>query len=547
MSKDFDIRHSNAGNIFLGVLAIATIRDFIEISLKGRELIDPLNPSNSLKTYFLHFNSFYFLVFVSLSLILYFFARKKTCISECFKIGALAMALIWLGPLFDYFAFGHFDMTYPSDPLFVVCNLHHFVDPNFSYEGLSKGMRLEIILAGLGGMGYIYYKTKKIIRSVCGGICLSATCLAIGLLIPFITQYYEYGLNFGYHKLYNSTLLHQGFVVHGAGCKIALFYIFLCIILFSLAYYIRSHNRFFAIIRNMRWTRSLHYLVLFGAGIMFIYHNPPIPNPSLADYYDYLATIWNHPIDLFGIFMASVAIFLSFQSAVIFNDIYDYGIDEVSNADRPLVTKAISQSEYRLIGRSFAILALTIAFCIHETFFFFVLLYQMMAFLYSAPPFRLRNYFIASNLELAIIFLVTLHAGTTVLIPEYRFENVPHHITFGFIICYALALVVKDFKDYEGDKKSNVHTLYTLFGIKIGNFATAILVCCATLLTPLLLHLSQLIVFSGIVCILFLLAITFVEKRNIKEMTVTSLYFIYVLTIFYFLIFQQQGTYIDYH
>ena len=68
---------SSAGNIFLGVLAIATIRDFLEVALEGRMLINIEHPLNSLKTYFLHFNSFYFLVFVSLSLVLYLFALKR--------------------------------------------------------------------------------------------------------------------------------------------------------------------------------------------------------------------------------------------------------------------------------------------------------------------------------------------------------------------------------------------------------------------------------------------------------------------------------------
>ena len=531
---------SNAENIFLGVLAITTVRDFLEVALEGKILLRSDDPMYSLKNYFLHFNSFYFLVYALMSLVLYFFARKKTSVSECFRVGALAMILIWIGPLFDYFILGAFDMIYPRDPLNVVVNIHRLFDPNYDFEGLSCGMRVEIFLAGVGGLVYLWYKTRRLFPSFCGAICLVLTPVALGLLIPFLTQYYEYGFHFGYHPLYNSVLLHQGFVVHGTGCKIALLYLFLCLMVFSLAYYVRNPRFFLAIFSNCRWTRSVHYLLLFVAGLIYVYHNPPIPDLSNTEDLEYLMTIWNHPSDIFGIFMASVSILLSFQSAVIFNDIYDYDIDIVSNADRPLVSQSISLSEYMLIGKLFAIIALTVSFCISETFFFFVLLYLLLSFLYSTPPFRLRNYFLISNVELATIFLVTFHAGAVVLISDYRFDIIPIHITFGLLLIYALALTVKDSKDYEGDKKSNVQTLYTLFGRKGGDIMTAIFVCCAILLTPILLHLTHLLFYSVCVCLLFLLIIVVIRNSRSKERFVVLLYYFYVLSMFSFLIFKHE-------
>jgi chlorophyll synthase len=525
-------KKTNAGNLFLGIIAVATVRNFLEFTLEGQSLINVADPLKDLKTYFLHFTSFYFLVYVSLSLIFYAFALKKISVSECFKIGAFAMTLVWVGPVFGYITSDPFNILYPTDPMGVVCNLHHIADPSYHYNGFTKGMRLEVMLAGLGAMVFLYYKTKHIVKSVLGGICISSACLAIGLSIPFITQYYEYGFNFGDHELYNSILLHQGFVIHGTGCKIALFYIFVSLILFAIAYYVRNPQFFRAIVGNFRWTRTTHYLLLFLGGMLYVYYNPP-----LGGDFDYLTTIWNHPIDLFGIFMASVALFLSFQSAVIYNDIHDYNIDVISNAERPLVINAISLSEYRFIGKLFAILSLTISFCISETFFFFVLLYNLMAFLYSAPPFRLRQYFLVSNLVLATIFLVAFHAGASVLISEYRFSVIPPYITYALFIGFVLALTVKDSKDYEGDKKAHIQTLYTLFGIKAGNYVTTILVCLATLLTPILLHLRQLLVFSITISFIFLLIIILIKNRNLKEYLVTSLYFIFLCVLSYFLIF----------
>lgn len=538
MPQHCQAQYSNAGNTLLGVFAIATVRDYIEVAFKGNAFMDPAEPLKTIKMFFLHFNSFYFLVYVCLSLILYLFARKRVCISECFKMGAMAMMLIWLAPVFDYFTSREFNIYYPPNPMDVIYNLHHFVDINYHYEGLSLGMRIEIILAGFCGTGYLFYRTHKSIPSVLGGLMISFACLAIGLFVPLITQLYEYGWNFGKHELYNSILLHQGFVIHGAGCKIASLYLFLCIVLFSVAYYIRNPKYFYSIVGNFRWTRTIHYLLLFGAGLLYTYHHPPILGSTYDGEFEYLKTIWNHPTDLFGIFMAFLAIILSFQSAVICNDIYDYDIDIVSNTNRPLVTKAIPLSEYKLIGKMFAILSLSIAFCINETFFLFVLLYQLLAFLYSVQPFRLRSFFIVSNIELAIIFILTFHAGATVLIPDYRFDNIPTYITFGLLICYAFALSIKDFKDYEGDKLLHIQTIYTLFGKKYGSIICVLLVCCSIILTPVLLHLTQLIPYSIIICILFIISLSFIHYHRIKEMLVVILYYIYLIVLFYVLIIE---------
>lgn len=528
--------HASAGNLFIGVFAIATVRSFLEFTLKNHFLINMADPLSDLKTYFLHFTSFYFLVYAALSLILYAFASKKITLSECFKNGAFAMMLIWIAPVFGYLTSDTSEILYPTDPMGVICNLHHFFDPHYDYYGMTKGMRIEVFLAGLCATVYLFYKTKHIGKSLLCGLSISLACLLIGLSVPLITQYYEYGFHFGNHELYNSTLLHQGFIINGTGCKIALFYIFVSLILYSLAYYLKSPDKFLTIIKNCRYTRTIHYLFLFISGMLYIYHNPPIMNPAYNMEFEYLTTIWKHPCDILGIIMAILSIFFLFQSAVINNDIYDYDIDVVSNTNRPLITNAISLCEYRLIGRIFIILALAISLCINETFFFFVLLYYLMAFLYSSQPFRLRNYFILSNIELSSIFILTFHAGVTVLIPNYRFDLIPSYVTFGLLFSYSFALAVKDSKDFEGDKKSHVQTLYTLFGKKKGDILTIIFVCFSILITPFLLHMTHLYVHSLVILLLFLLTVLFVCKHRIKEIIIVLLYYSYAVLIFYNLI-----------
>lgn len=145
-----------------------------------------------------------------------------------------------------------------------------------------------------------------------------------------------------------------------------------------------------------------------------------------------------------------------------------------------------------------------------------------------------------SNILLATIFLLTFHAGTVVLIPDYRFNNIPSFITFGLILSFALALSAKDYKDMEGDKQAHVQTLYTMLGRNNGNRATVFFVCSSILLASVLLKLSQMYAFSVFACILFLTIVVFIRNQKVKEGLVVSLYFLYVAILFYFLIFPSS-------
>ena len=251
----------------------------------------------------------------------------------------------------------------------------------------------------------------------------------------------------------------------------------------------------------------------------YIYYNPPMENP-LYDDFDFLKSL-GHPFDILGIIMAAAAIFLSFESAVIFNDIYDYHVDCVSNPNRPLVSKAVPFNEYKLLGGVFLVLALMIAISINPTFFMLVLVYNLAAFLYSAPPVRLRKYIGVSNLLLAFIFLLTFYAGTTVIIPDFMLANVPSHISIGLLVCFFLALT----------KADNIQTLSTVMSPKVGNIVTVACVCCSILLSPWLFHQRNLYLFAFVVLAAFLLGAKFIRNTKIKEAYVTILYYLYVVVL----------------
>ena len=521
---------SNCKNILIGVFAVSNIRNFLEIGLQGGILISPDAPLNTFVMYFLHYTLFYYMIFAALSLMLYGFARKHIKLSEAYTVGASAICLVCLAPIIDSILLGRIDIAYPVNPWNVVCNLHHFWDFGYDYHGLSFGMRIEITLASLAAMVYLYIKTKRIAKSVICGVCVSVVCLAFGLMVPTLAQLYDNGLNFADdYNLRFSTLLQGGCVLKTSSDKISVLYILLCVLLFAVGYFIRNRRYFVSVIKNFRITRAVHYLLLFFAGVAFIYYNPPVENPLYEDF-EFLKD-FGHPFDIIGVAMAAAAIFLSFESAVIFNDIYDYNVDCVSNPNRPLVTKTIPFDEFKLMGGVFLVLALMIAISINPTFFMLVLVYNLAAFLYSAPPVRLRKYIGVSNLLLAFIFLLTFYAGTTVIIPNFMLANVPSHISIGLLVCFFLALTIKDIKDTKGDKADNIQTLSTVMSPKAGNIVTVACVCCSILLSPWLFQQSHLYVFAVVVLIAFLLGVKLIPNPKIKEAYVTGLYYLYVVVL----------------
>lgn len=529
------ISHSKTSisNVLLCVFAIATVRDFLEVALQDKFLLVLEDPWHSLKLYFLHFNSFYFLIFIALTLMLYAWGRKTVSLAEVFRIGAVAMTAIWLGPVIDYVFDVPYDMAYPNNPASVLANLHRFADPTYSFGTLTPGMRVEILLVGLASGVFLSVKKNGAVKSVLGGLSMSLLCLCIGLLVPFLTQVYEYGFDFSdEHKLSNSTLLHQGFLVSGSGRKISLLYASLIIVLGSIAYYLRDARKWKCIVANMRFTRSLHYLLLFFAGVFFTLKHPPMQNVTYMGDFEFLDYITNNPFNVMGIIMGALSIFLSFQAAVIFNDIQDYHIDRVSNSNRPLTTHSISFAEYRDLGGIMLVAALFIALCINEGLFMMVLLYNLLAHLYSTSPVRLRNYPVVSNLVLAFIFVLTFHAGSVTILSSYKFNNIPTQLTFSLLLCFMLASTIKDAKDSEGDRVGGVSTLYTLFSRRWAGYVTVALVCLAILLFPWLLGFTDLLWFSVAIASAFVVVAKYVTRPMLKELCITLLYFAYMLVLF---------------
>jgi 4-hydroxybenzoate polyprenyltransferase len=133
--------------------------------------------------------------------------------------------------------------------------------------------------------------------------------------------------------------------------------------------------------------------------------------------------------------------------------------------------------------------------------------------------------------------LLTFYAGTSVIIPIFRLENVPSYLSLALLICFFFALTIKDIKDSDGDRIAHIQTLSTIFSPKVGNIVTIVCVCIAILMSPWLFRLPNLHIFSVITCAAFLVGIRFIYNAKAKEIFVTALYFLYVAVLMWGVIF----------
>jgi 4-hydroxybenzoate polyprenyltransferase len=348
----------------------------------------------------------------------------------------------------------------------------------------------------------------------------------LGLWISIWGQVYEHGWYFvNSFEISNSKLFSQGFTLRSVTDKITAVYLLALIIFLALSFLFLDKKKFSCITGNFRTTRSIHYILLFLLGVYYAYKKPCSSDLNVTNLFafDYLA-----------ITIGIIAVFFSFQSAVIFNDICDIEIDKISNNRRPLVRNEISWHEYKTLGIVFFLISILAAFCLHETIFTLIIIFHLLAYLYSNPPFRLRNVFLTGNMILAFISLIVFHCGVSLISQDFpSFMVIPNNISISILISLFVIINIKDLKDFEGDKSSNIVSLITAIGNKRGKYVISFLVSLICIGLPVYFKMQSFLLFSILVAAVFNVNL-FLKKS--KEEIFFIIYYIYSIVFFYFLV-----------
>jgi 4-hydroxybenzoate polyprenyltransferase len=203
---------------------------------------------------------------------------------------------------------------------------------------------------------------------------------------------------------------------------------------------------------------------------------------------------------------------LAWQFAAVINDVYDKDIDKVSNKSRPLVKGTISEKTYSRIGIIFLLISLISAAVVNYLVFLMSLLFNCLAILYSVPPIRIRKYIFSEiiiGLGALLSFLIGFFSQKSFLSTET--------LMIGFIILLGalLASTIKDIKDFEGDRKQKIKTIFTAYGLRKGK-RISIVFLLISFLSPILLvpSLINITIFTSITIISLL---DFIKKGNVPR------------------------------
>jgi 4-hydroxybenzoate polyprenyltransferase len=110
---------------------------------------------------------------------------------------------------------------------------------------------------------------------------------------------------------------------------------------------------------------------------------------------------------------------------------------------------------------------------VHYKFGILLFVYQVLAWFYSAEPFRLKRFPLLASFFSALTLLTVFFSGYIFFSPEQNIEHLSWRIIFLLLITYTLSLPIKDFKDIAGDKKDGVRTIPVIFGEERGRLIVA--------------------------------------------------------------------------
>jgi 4-hydroxybenzoate polyprenyltransferase len=336
------------------------------------------------------------------------------------------------------------------------------------------GTKILFIVAIIFVAMLIYFKTRNYFKTILGTLGAYAVLFFMGAFPTFF--FFAYSFFSGTRKIAEIRPFNivQFF---GAADKIFgitpqvskyvfvynlnfIFFPFLLFLILAI-FFIIDRQKLFAVVKNIRLPQIIYHSGLFLVGMGLGYLNYP-ENFNL------------NVLSFFAVLSAMATVWLSWIASVVFNDIYDFGIDNISNPDRPLPKKIFTVEEYAHLGMVCFFLALVGAVSLGFSFLALVAVYQLLAWLYSCSPFRLKKFPFVATFISSLASLMILFFGYILMSADQTIYSLSFRIVLLLMITYTLSLPIKDFKDIEGDKKFSIWTVPVIFSEKKARLIVAV-------------------------------------------------------------------------
>ncbi|MDD5489053.1 MAG: UbiA family prenyltransferase [Candidatus Moranbacteria bacterium] len=405
--------------------------------------------------------------------------------------------------------------------------------------GITYGVRIEVALAVLFLIFYIFLKTKNALKAFLGGLAAYAILFILGSFPSWLSFLFLApeknitrieGLDVA--GLFLSPIhyfSHSGTeILNALNAKMNLIYAFLISFLLVFFFWFHFRKKFWAVAKNVRWIQiSIHAgLILFGAGLGAFY----FPKNLTIDIFSFFA--------LANLILAAVFAWLA---SVFLNDIVDLDIDKITNQKRPTATGEVSTEEYQQYFLVSFLVSLVLALTVGVKFFLLVLVYQVIGWVYSGWPFRLKRFPIVAGFLSALALNLLFISGFMLLADGQNIAQLPIKVFWLLIIAFMISLPIKDLKDIEGDKKNGVWTIPVLLGETWARFFIGLGIFVSYALSVVWLN-AKILFFPA----MLLGAVSFWILQNKKisarkvHIFVFGLLFLYVLLMAYFLFWKNM-------
>ncbi|MFA5777612.1 MAG: UbiA family prenyltransferase [Parcubacteria group bacterium] len=352
--------------------------------------------------------------------------------------------------------------------------------------GITYGVRAEILIAVLLILVYAYLKSKSILKSAFVSFLVYATLFILGTFPSWITIAVQ-GISIGFSKVTEIDAVQMFFspfslfskdiyqVNDALIVKVNMIYLLIISAIILLGLFRYQKERFCSFLKNIRFPQVFYHggLLIAGIGIGFAFSQKTVP----INFFNAL-----------GFLVVLDAVILSWLASVVVNDIFDEKIDTKTNSYRPLIKKTFSLSEYKAMGLIFFAFSIYLASLVNLKISFLLIVYQGIAWTYSAWPMRLKRFAFVSTFVSSVASLMIFFAGYSLVTDSQIFLEIPFQIIILLIIAYTLSIPIKDFKDIEGDKGDEVYTVPVVFGEYWGKIIVASGILLSFLLSVILLN-----------------------------------------------------------
>jgi len=496
---------------------IIGIRAFIEYAATFHSL----PPVNSFL--FLHFPEFFISLLLSISIILGLFSG--TSIIKTSRICLFGFLIILFPPLFDLCVSAMdknpFTYTYVQDATWQ--SFLAFLNPFHQLAEVPYGIRIEIMLVTLASFLYLFSKESGLIRSILGSGLIFLSCFFhiafMGLFKNFLVFIFP-ALTYIF-RLFNPALYRildsHGAITGTINYRIMSIGMTICLLsMATLWYALYDKHKLYALLKNIRPNRCLHYIFLSLIGVIVYF-----PTVNQMDIFVFIKII-----------SMLLALFFAFQFSIIINDIFDIETDKITNPVRPLIAGSFNKKEYLTVGWIYLAFSLLCAFWVGDHCLILTLDFIIFYSLYSIPPFRLKRFLPISSIIIGIQALLAFLLGALSFSSSNTLNTLQLKIPLLIFLIFSLSSNIKDLKDSEGDKVSGIHTIPVIWGISKGRKIIGVLVFLSYMLVPFFMAMIPYAPALFILSLLFgLMNYLYLRKEGSRENLVFYLYFSYLFLL----------------